>query len=112
MLKVTEKAMRPALPDRQCFYCQQPIGSNHKDDCVLVQKRVKVRLTIEYDRVVPAFWDKDMIEFQMNESSWCLDNCLHEIDKMLKAEQSCLCCYAEGKVLEMSEDKFLDEIGE
>ena len=60
---VTEKAKRPASKEQQCFYCQQPIGGRHKVDCVLVSKRVKIRMTVEYEIEVPADWDEDLIEF-------------------------------------------------
>jgi len=44
---VTEKAMRPASKDMgvegQCFYCQKKIGMHHKDDCVLITKKIKIK---------------------------------------------------------------------
>lgn len=87
---VTESAMRPASKDRQCFYCQQPIGAHHKDDCVLVKKTVRVRMVVEYDIEVPAFWDSDLVESHRNEGSWCADNAIEELQKIQEID-GCLC---------------------
>lgn len=99
---VTEKAKRPAKPDENgCFYCQRPIGQPHKTDCVLVRKNVKVKLTIEYEIVVPAFWDEHDIEFHRNESSW---DELEKIDK-----ERCLCSITKFKYIENTSEEYLQE---
>jgi len=79
---VTEKAMRPASDERRCFYCHQPIGGVHDDDCVLVCRKVYVRMEVIYPVEVPAFWDKDMVEFHRNESSWCKSNAVDELHEL------------------------------
>ena len=81
---VTAHAQRPARMDGTCFYCSQPIGAEHKLDCVLVVRRVKVRMIVEYDRYCPADWDKDMIEFHLQDSSWCATNAIDEIKEFAK----------------------------
>lgn len=81
--------MRPASNVCQCFYCKQPLGAEHKPDCVLIKKRVIVRVTIDYEIEVPADWDKSMVEFHRNEGSWCADNMIEEL-QALTAER-CLC---------------------
>ena len=50
---VTAAAQRPARMDGTCFYCRQAIGEAHKPDCVLIVKKVRVRMTVEYDIEVP-----------------------------------------------------------
>ncbi len=87
---VTEKAMRPASDKRECFYCNVPIGGVHKTDCVLRHKKVLVRMTVEYEIEVPAFWEKKDVEFHRNEGSWCSNNALPELEK-LADEKNCLC---------------------
>ena len=87
---VTEKAMRPAATLRACFYCREPIGGQHKHDCVLVTKKVKVRAVIEYEIEMPASFDKAAIEFQRNDGCWCADNMIRELEA-LKEEKGCLC---------------------
>ena len=92
---VTEKAQRPADMNGCCFYCQQPIGQPHKPDCVLISKTVKVRAIIEYKISVPSDWDEHAIEFHRNESSWCADNMIRELEELRKGEGGCLCNYVE-----------------
>jgi len=109
---VTEKSMRPASDKRQCFYCVEPIGGNHKTDCVLVRKKVKVRMTVEYFMVVPAFWNKKDIEFHLNESSWCANNALDDLEKQFTNEDDeCMCHAATFKYLHNDLDSYIDEIG-
>ena len=87
--KVTEKAMRPASPNRECFYCKQPVGGEHKADCVLVQKTVLVQASIEYEVTVPASWNEEDILFHRNESSWCQSNIIRELEEL--DDRGCLC---------------------
>lgn len=97
---VTEKAMRPASPDRACFYCGQPIGEEHIDTCVLVRKLVKIRATIEFEARVPAHWDKGDIEFHRNESSSCKDNFVRDLEEYVEhlgQDGYCLCCNDNNK---------------
>ncbi len=91
---VTPAACRPVqtVKDR-CFYCKQMIGSAHKAECVLVKKKVVVRLIMEYEVSVPADWAPDQIEFHRNESSWCADNLVDELAALAESQDGngCLC---------------------
>lgn len=105
---VTEKAMRPASAERRCFYCHQDVGATHNDDCVLINRKVRVRLTIEYDIEVPAFWDPGTIEHHRNASSWCANNALSELDAAFP--NGCMCGSAEFAFLRETDGiKYLDE---
>lgn len=106
--EVTGEAMRPASKNLECFYCQSPIGSNHKQDCVLVKKKVTVRMTVEYEIEVPAYWDKDDVEFHRNEGSWCADNAIDELSKY-GGEDGCICPVAEFEYLGNDSDTYLGE---
>lgn len=97
--KVTAKAMRPASKAKQCFYCQEPVGGEHEDNCVLILKRVKVSLTIEYEVSVPGHWDRHAIEFQRNDGSWCADNLIEELREFAE-EKGCLCPHAHFEFVE------------
>lgn len=106
---VTSEAMRPASPDsRQCFYYQQPINQPHKQTCVLIKKKVLVRMTVEYEIEVPASWNKQMIEFFRNEGSWCSDNALNELEN-LSEDKGCLCSVMEFECLVETGNSYLDE---
>ena len=108
---VTKKAMRPASDKEQCFYCQQVVGATHKDDCVLIKKKVMVSLVIEYPIVVPAHWKAEDVLFFRNEGSWCSDNLISELDELRGSE--CLCDKADytyiGETGAVSSEPYLEE---
>jgi hypothetical protein len=55
-------------------------------------RRVKVLYEIEIEVDVPEDWDKDMIEFHRNESSWCSSNAVRDIIEYQKSMGTeCLC---------------------
>ena len=105
--KVTSEAMHPGSSKKQCLYCQRIIGAYHKSDCVLIRKRVKVRATVEYEIVVPFFWDKSNIEFHRNDGSWCANNMIDELEELGKGD--CLCGLVHFEYLEDASDSYLDE---
>ena len=108
MMIVTSKAMRPASAKEQCFYCQQPIGQPHKDDCVMIVKRVKVRMVVEYEVEVPAYWSGEQIEFHRNQGSWCADNAIEELEA-LSESQKCLCHHAHFQYIRDTSEPYLKE---
>ena len=105
---VTKKAQRPADMNGKCFYCGQPIGAEHRGDCVLINKMVKVRMTVEYEIEVPAHWETHMVEFHRNGSSWCCDNTLDELKKLAE-ENGCLCGMMNFTCLDDRGEAYLDE---
>lgn len=106
--QVTKKAMRPASNAEQCFYCQQPLGGFHLDNCVLISKKVLIRATIEYEVEMPSHWDAKQIEFNRNEGSWCADNMLEELKELTK-DNECLCSRTTFEFLKDSDDFYLNE---
>ncbi len=88
---VTKAAERPAeLDSGKCFYCQRKVGERHAEDCVLIKKEVRIKLTLEYDVTVPASWGKETVEFHRNEGTWCADNLLDELTELTE-HGFCLC---------------------
>jgi hypothetical protein len=87
---VTEDSVRKAGKQDECFYCNNKLGDLHKLDCVCRDKTVVVRATIEYVVKVPEFWDDYNIECHRNESSWCSDNIIGELEE-LEEKHGCLC---------------------
>lgn len=104
--KVTDKAMRPASKLRACFYCNQPIGSFHEADCVLISKKATVRFSIEYDISVPAYWTKEDLEEHRNWGSWCMGNALSEITRQ---HGECLCGKGRIDCLSIHDEIFCEE---
>jgi hypothetical protein len=100
--------IRPAgAPDR-CLYCRSRVGEKHKNDCITVVKKVRLRATVEYEVEVPHGWDKDAVEFRYNESTWCADNLVDElqayVDEMRKGDRRCLCSSTEVEYLGTVDD--------
>ena len=106
---VTEKAQRPADINGCCFYCQQPIGTPHKPDCVLINKKVKIRMTVEYFVEVPNHWTAHDIEFHRNESSWCAGNVIPELEELDDKEKGCLCRYTRFEYIGEESEPYLSE---
>lgn len=112
--QVTTDAQRPASEEAgllgKCFYCRQPIGDYHEEDCVLVHKKAKIRMIVEYDIEVPSTWTAEDIEFQRNESSYCASNAISELEALDSQEETCLCEYTKFECIdpEVSEH-YLDE---
>lgn len=89
---VTAAAQRPANMNGRCFYCHRAIGDTHDLTCVLIVRRVRVRMTVEYEVEVPASWDAEAIEFHRNDGSWCANNAISELDAIFGAEDAeCMC---------------------
>lgn len=105
---VTTKALRPAGTSNECFYCKSLVGSEHKSDCVLIRRKVKLRLTVEYLVDVPAYQDKDDIESFYNESTHCASNVLQDLQK-LDTERGCLCSVSKFDYLSDEGSTFLQE---
>ena len=53
--------------------------------------KVTIRFPIDVEMHVPDDWDKDMIEFHVNESSWCVGNILPILEKYADEHDGCIC---------------------
>ena len=60
----------------------------------------KVKLTVEYEVERPDDYDADLLDFQLNEGSWCGDNALRDIEEYLEKTEQCLCNIGEFEVIE------------
>lgn len=90
--------------DKACFYCKQPVGHQHRPGCVQRQRTVVVRFTVEMVREVPEDWNRDSLEFHLNESSWCASNLIGDMEK-IDTDAHCLCSNVTGEYLrEATED--------
>jgi hypothetical protein len=101
---VTRKAIRPASVKEQCFYCSKPIGSTHAPDCVLVKKRVRIKVFTELTVEIPHFWDEETIRFYYNDGSWCAANLADIIE-----DNGCICENTEIIPLTHTGEAFLQE---
>lgn len=90
--------VRPGGKQDRCFYCQQPLGTPHKDDCVCRSKTVMLDVRVRLVRSVPASWSSGNILFHCNESGSCCNNILDDIDALserLDAHEWCMCPHIE-----------------
>lgn len=58
-----------------------------------------IQWTINLPMDFPEDWDDSMIEFHLNESSWCCSNLIDELEKYDK-EHGCICSICEAKVVD------------
>lgn len=98
---VKKSDLRPAGDGEHCFYCGASVGEEHKKECVMREKTVTIRFSIDLVTLVPEDWDKNMIDFRYNESSWCANNLIDELKKVKKAT-GCLCPIVKAKVINMN----------
>lgn len=97
-----DPGIRLANEPDQCFYCGAKVGQKHRRDCVVVQKRVRVQYTFTLEVDIPHDWDAEMFEFHRNDSTWCADNALDDIEEFkTKVGASCLCAMMQAKFLEV-----------
>ena len=106
---VTEKSMRPASSDKQCFYCRRNIGAHHRDDCVLVKRDMNIRFSFELKIDLPAHWTKEDAEFHYNEGSWCSMNVMALLEAHMEQYNSCLCDIVEAKAISQDPEEYLGE---
>jgi len=91
-LKSTKEDERPARQDGTCFFCGTQIGDVHNSDCVIRIRTVVVEHKIQWIKEVPEDWDREMIEFDLNESSCCIDNDLIALGKKLQERETLYQC--------------------
>lgn len=84
-----DDGIRPAGPPDACFYCQRRVGELHAADCVTIQKRIEMEVTIRWSDDSettglwqfddPYDWTEEMSEFHKNDSSWCANNIVRDL---------------------------------
>lgn len=88
-----DDGIMPAGKPDECFYCHQKVGTPHGPTCVVVTKTVLVEVVLTLSIRVPHHWDGHDIESHRNESSWCADNIVSDLQHHLVRVNgdSCLC---------------------
>lgn len=87
---VGEYGIRPAGDPDKCFYCQEPLGGQHKEDCPIRCRTVVVEMTMNFVFEEPEFNDEEKINFRYNQGTWCASNIIDEIERIEK-DNGCLC---------------------
>ncbi len=100
-----DNGIRPAGSPTHCFYCNQPVGSDHGRECVMVEKRVRYDVLVAgkvrgaFERNDPYFWTPDDCNWHKNDSSWCHNNAVDAIqwmdskegESIMAAQEECCC---------------------
>ncbi len=98
-----DDGIRPAGSPDRCFYCNAGMGEPHGRECAVVTKRVRVRYSFEIEIEVPHHWDEQMVLFHRNDSSWCADNALAELEAITNGDD-CLCNAFQCEYIGVSND--------
>jgi len=91
---VTKDAIHPMGEPNMCFYCGAAIGEQHKPNCVMREKTIIIEFKCNLLVSVPEFWDKQLIEFSFNESSYCRSTLIEELQS-LDERVNCICPFSE-----------------
>lgn len=96
-----DPGIRPAGKPDECFYCHRKVGQEHGRECVIVNKKVKVRYIYTFEIDVPHFWDERMILFHRNDSTWCANNGISELEDYFAGDdKGCSCSNYECEFIE------------
>lgn len=58
-----------------------------------------IRITIDLPMEFPLLWDEEMIEFNLNESGYCADNLIGELQRY-SSKNGCICQITKCKVID------------
>lgn len=104
-----DPGIRPAGKQDECFYCNNKIGKPHGSECVMVAKRILMRIvstngsiTGSWEFASPYSFSPEMNEFMKNDGTWCANNVLDsdeivwdQSDALVRlksmAKEKCLC---------------------
>ncbi len=104
---VKAEDVRPAGKPGECFYCERAVGEAHQAECVILQRFVRVRVTLEIEIETVRSWDREAIEFKHNQGTWCADNFVGDLaTHMKRVKESGGGCLCNGFSLE-----YLGEVG-
>lgn len=59
---VEEYGIRPAGPPDHCFYCGEPLGHTHDEECVIRSRTVVVKVSAEVVITVPEFFTREQVD--------------------------------------------------
>lgn len=90
-VRIDDEGIRPAGPPDACFYCAQKVGELHTGGCVIRERTVVIRYTVEIVVREPEDWDSGRVEFAHNESSRCQSNLAAELVALNAMPDKCLC---------------------
>ena len=82
--------------DTVCGWCDGKVGEEHVKGCVCRLRTVVLAVRILYVATVPEDWEKEMVEFQYNDSSRCSDNTIIDMHELMRQEDERRPCSCDG----------------
>lgn len=70
-----------------------------------------VKISIDLPMDFPADWDDDMINFHLNDSSWCWSNIIDDIKEYAESSSGCICRICSGQVMSKEEQDAREKLG-
>lgn len=70
-----------------------------------------IKIEIHLPMSFPGDWDDDMIRFHLNESSWCADNIINELETYSK-KHGCICGICRCEPIPQNEEAMCDSSDE
>ena len=95
-----DDGIRPAGAPDKCFYCGEKVWEDHKPDCVILLRRVRVAYVFALEIEVPHDWAEEDILYNRNDGTWCADNAIKELEELQK-KRGCLCSTFECRVIDI-----------
>lgn len=70
-----------------------------------------VKISINLPMNFPEDWDDNMINFHLNDSSWCWSNIIDKIKEYAESSGGCICGICSGEVVPKKEQDIREELG-
>ncbi len=78
-----DSGIRPAGKPDECFYCNQKIGTPHLDDCTMLLRKARVKITFELDAFVMNH-DKENIEYSLKYKDYAMEILLKQVLEQMR----------------------------
>lgn len=82
---VGEHGIRPAGPPDHCFYCGEPLGHTHDEECVIRSRTIVVKASAEIVISVPECFTQEQIDRAYSHSQMIFS--LEHLLKQLRERQ-------------------------
>jgi hypothetical protein len=93
--------------DKNCFYCNAPVGGQHNAGCVQRDRTVILKINATMLVEVPEDWDVEQVNFMYGgDGSFCMNNLVDMLVRQrAQLKEGCLCGKAHGKFVREATEK-------
>lgn len=82
----------------KCFYCTAKVGKPHDENCIVPERPVKIRLTMDLIVPFPISWCEHAIDHMLHDDEFCMIDFMGDIERHLEAGL-CLCDFTKTEYL-------------